>query len=71
MLLPRVRSLWNTLVHKERLDRELDDELRAHDPVSYGAALGLILCGSALACGIPAWRGTRVSPMDALRTESV
>ena len=28
-LLPRVRSLWNTIAHKERLDRELDDELRA------------------------------------------
>jgi putative ABC transport system permease protein len=28
-LLPRARSLWNTLRHRERLDRELDDELRA------------------------------------------
>ncbi len=28
-LLPRIRSLWNTMAHKERLDRELDDELRA------------------------------------------
>jgi predicted permease len=28
-LRPRIRSLWNTVAHKERLDRELDDELRA------------------------------------------
>jgi putative ABC transport system permease protein len=28
-LLSRARSLWNTLRHKDRLDRELDDELRA------------------------------------------
>jgi predicted permease len=28
-LLPRIRSLWNTVVHKDRLDRDLDDELRA------------------------------------------
>ncbi len=28
-LLPRIRSLWNTVAHKEWLDRELDDELRA------------------------------------------
>ncbi|HSC26159.1 MAG TPA: ABC transporter permease, partial [Vicinamibacterales bacterium] len=28
-LLPRIRSLWNTLAHRDRLDLELDDELRA------------------------------------------
>jgi len=28
-LLPKVRSLWNTLVNKDRLDRDLDDELQA------------------------------------------
>jgi predicted permease len=28
-LFPRLRSLWSTLAHKERLDRELDEELRA------------------------------------------
>jgi putative ABC transport system permease protein len=27
--LSRVRSFWNTLAHKDRLERELDDELRA------------------------------------------
>ncbi len=28
-LLARARNLWNTIHHQERLDRELDDELRA------------------------------------------
>jgi predicted permease len=28
-ILGHLASLWNTLLHKERLDRELDDELRA------------------------------------------
>jgi putative ABC transport system permease protein len=39
------------------------------DPVSFAAAVGLILLGGAIACGIPAYRATRVSPMDALRAE--
>jgi predicted permease len=39
------------------------------DPVSHGAAIALILCGALVACSIPAWRATNVSPMDALRTE--
>jgi hypothetical protein len=28
-LLPRLHSLWRTLFRKDRLDRELDEELRA------------------------------------------
>jgi len=39
------------------------------DPVSYTVAVVLILAGAAIACWIPAWRATRVSPMDALRSE--
>jgi putative ABC transport system permease protein len=39
------------------------------DPVSHGAAIALILCGALVACSIPAWRATNVSPLDALRTE--
>jgi putative ABC transport system permease protein len=39
------------------------------DPISYGIAVVLILAGSVVACWIPAYRATTVSPMDALRTE--
>jgi predicted permease len=39
------------------------------DPVSYGAAVALLLSGAILACWIPAHRAAAISPMDALRTE--
>jgi predicted permease len=39
------------------------------DPITYGASMALLLCGAALACSIPAYRATAISPMDALRTE--
>jgi ABC-type antimicrobial peptide transport system permease subunit len=43
--------------------------VRPHDPVSVATALALILTGAIVACVIPAYRATTVSPMDALRTE--
>ena len=43
--------------------------IHPRDPVSYGVAIALILAGAAVACGIPAYRATTISPMDALRTE--
>jgi ABC-type lipoprotein release transport system permease subunit len=43
--------------------------VRSGDPLSYAAAVALILAGSVGACAIPAYRATVVSPMDALRTE--
>jgi putative ABC transport system permease protein len=39
------------------------------DPISFGAAVAALFCGAAVACWIPAYRATTVSPMDALRTE--
>jgi putative ABC transport system permease protein len=39
------------------------------DPITYGAAMALILGGAVLACWIPALRATAISPMDALRTD--
>ena len=52
--------------------RLLEGQLYAvhpRDPVSHGIAVAFILIGALVACGIPAWRATRVSPMDALRSE--
>jgi predicted permease len=52
--------------------RLLESQLYAvhpRDPVSYAGAVALILIGALAACWIPAWRATRVSPMDALRSE--
>jgi predicted permease len=43
--------------------------VQPHDPVSFGAAVTLILVGALVACGIPAYRAIAVSPMEALRTE--
>ena len=39
------------------------------DPLTFAAALALILTGSLIACWIPAHRATTISPMDALRSE--
>src|SRR5262249_39069808 len=38
-------------------------------PLTYAAAVALILCGAVAACWIPARRAVAVSPMDALRCE--
>jgi predicted permease len=43
--------------------------VQPNDPVSFGIALTLILVTATVACWIPAYRATRISPMDALRTE--
>ena len=39
------------------------------DPITYGAAIAIVIGGAAVACWIPAYRATRINPMDALRTE--
>ena len=43
--------------------------VRPHDPISYGATVLILGAAAAIACWIPARRATRVSPMEALRTE--
>ena len=39
------------------------------DPVTFTAVSGLLLLTAALACLIPAWRASRLNPMQALRSE--
>lgn len=42
---------------------------RPLDPVAFAAAAAMLLGVAALACLIPAWRASRIDPMQALRTE--
>jgi putative ABC transport system permease protein len=39
------------------------------DPATFAAAATLLVAVAALACLIPAWRASRIEPMQALRTE--
>lgn len=41
--------------------------LRATDPLVYGVAAGLMALVVLAAAGVPAWRASRVAPMEALR----
>jgi len=52
-----------------RLLRSLLYGVGAHDPVSLGAAAGVVLLAAALACLLPAWRATRVDPVLAMRAD--
>jgi predicted permease len=39
------------------------------DPLAFGSALAVITIASLAACFLPAWRATRIDPVQALRTE--
>jgi putative ABC transport system permease protein len=39
------------------------------DPVVFAAVAGTLLIIAALACMAPAWRASRLNPMQALRAE--
>jgi ABC-type antimicrobial peptide transport system permease subunit len=43
--------------------------VRVFDPVAYAASLLGIVTACALAALIPAWRATRIDPIDSLRQE--
>jgi ABC-type lipoprotein release transport system permease subunit len=44
-------------------------EVSPRDPVAFAAASGVLLIVAAAACLAPAYRATRVSPVEALRFE--
>jgi putative ABC transport system permease protein len=49
--------------------REMLYETRPLDPVVFAAVSATLMMVAALACLVPAWRASRVDPMQALRTE--
>lgn len=44
-------------------------EIDAAQPITYGLVTLFLVAVTLVACSVPAWRATRVSPMDALREE--
>jgi len=52
-----------------RLIRSLLYETQPLDPAVFAAVAALLLLVAALACLAPAWRASRLDPMQALRTE--
>jgi putative ABC transport system permease protein len=52
-----------------RLMRNMLYETQPLDPSVFSAVAGLLLLVAALACLAPAWRASRLDPMQALRTE--
>ena len=52
-----------------RVLRDMLYETRPLDPWVFAAVAALLLTVAAIACLLPAWRASRVDPMQALRTE--
>jgi putative ABC transport system permease protein len=52
-----------------RLIRSMLYETEPLDPVVFAAVAGALLIIAALACMAPAWRASRLNPMQALRAE--
>jgi putative ABC transport system permease protein len=52
-----------------RLIRSMLYETEPLDPVVFGSVAALLLIVASLACVLPAWRASRLDPMQALRTE--
>ena len=52
-----------------RLMRSLLYETQPLDPMVFSAVAATLLAVAALACLVPAWRASRLDPMQALRTE--
>jgi len=52
-----------------RLMRTLLFETTTHDAPAISVATGVLAAVTAIACLLPAWRATRVNPVDVLRSE--
>ena len=52
-----------------RLIRQLLYQTQPLDPTIYAAVAALLMLVAATACLVPAWRASRLDPMQALRTE--
>jgi ABC-type lipoprotein release transport system permease subunit len=52
-----------------RLIESMLYQTRALDPVVLGAVSLILLAVASVACLLPAWRASRLDPMQALRTE--
>jgi len=64
--LSSLRSLWHTLVQSSRLDRDLDDELRAYvEPLA--STLVILTLVAVAALWLPAHRASRVDLSTVLR----
>lgn len=53
----------------DQLMRDLLYEIKPLDPVVYAAIAATLLSVAAFACIVPAWRASRIDPMQALRTQ--
>ncbi len=58
-----------TSLEAGQLMRDLLYEIKPLDPAVYAAVAATLLAVSAFACIVPAWRASRLDPMQALRTE--
>jgi len=52
-----------------RLMGNLLYKISPHDPVAFGMAFAVITIASLAACFLPAWRATRIDPVQALREQ--
>jgi ABC-type antimicrobial peptide transport system permease subunit len=52
-----------------RLLRSMLYETQPLDPAVFAAVAAILLLVATLACTVPAWRASRLDPMQALRTE--